>query len=226
MRRSQSQSSSGLARIGLIGAALLVVFWQCPAVLGQRRPSFSGEAQRADKDLNGNYQQLLQKLPASTREQLRKAQRAWLSFAALNKAAMSAAAQRHGALHSEFQRAEIDQVQTRTGELAAMLYPEDSGPDLAGRLRRADEELNVVYGRCIETLTPAEVSKLREAQRAWVAFRDASRPFGMNICLRITGHRTTQLNDFYIRGGTSAVQPATTPEKPDPTVPNPFERAK
>jgi uncharacterized protein YecT (DUF1311 family) len=224
MRRSQS--NSGLARFGLIGAALLCVFWPFPSVLGQRTRSFSAEAQEADKYLNRNYQQLLQKLSPPMREQLRKAQRAWLSFAELNKAAMSAAAQRQAALHSEFQRAEIKQVQTRTGELSAMIYQEDSGPDLAGRLRRADEELNVVYRRCIETLTPAEVSKLREAQRAWVAFRDASQPFGMDICLRITGHRTTQLNDFYIRGGTSAVQATKAQEKPDPTVPNPFERAK
>jgi uncharacterized protein YecT (DUF1311 family) len=224
MRRSQS--SSALARLGLIGAALLCVFWPFPAVLGQRTPSFPAEAQQADKYLNGNYQRLLQQLPPPMREQLRKAQRAWLLFAELNKAAMSAAAQKHGAPHSEFQRAEIDQVQTRTGELSAMLNPENSGPDLAGQLRRADEELNVVYRRCIGTLTPAEVSKLREAQRAWVAFRDASRPFGMDTCLRITGHRTTQLNDFYIRGGTSAVQTTKAQEKPDPTIPNPFERAK
>jgi uncharacterized protein YecT (DUF1311 family) len=223
MQRSQSRR---FARLSLIGAALLCAFWQFPAVLGQRTPSFSAEAQQADKDLNGSYQQLLHKLPPNAREQLRKAQRAWLSFAELNKAAMSAAAQKHGALHSEFQRAEIDQVQTRTGELSAMLYHEDSGPDLAGRLRRVDEELNVVYRRCIGTLTPAEVSKLREAQRAWVAFRDASQPFGMEACLQITGHRTTQLNDFYIRGGTSAVQANAAQEKPDPTVPDPFERAK
>ena len=222
----RSQSSAGLARLGLVGAALLCAFWQFPAVLGQRTPSFSTEAQQADTQLNAQYQQLMQKLPPSAREQLRKAQRAWLLFAELNKAAMSAAAQKHGPLHSEFQRAEIDQVQTRTNELSDMLYHEDSGPDLAGRLRRVDEELNVVYRRCIETLTPAEVSKLREAQRAWVAFRDASRPFGMEACLRITGHRTTELNDFYIRGGTSAIQATTTQEKPDPTVPDPFERAK
>jgi uncharacterized protein YecT (DUF1311 family) len=222
----RSQRSAGLARLGLIGAALLCVFWPSPAVFGQRMSSFSAEAQQADKYLNGSYQQLLQKLSPPMREQLRKAQRAWLLFAELNKAAMSAAAQRHGALHSAFQRAEIDQVQTRTGELSAMLYQEDSGPDLAGRLRRADEELNVVYRRCISTLTPAEVAKLREAQRAWVAFRDASRPFGMDICLRIAGHRATQLNDFYIRAGTPAVQATTAQQKPDPTIPDPFERAK
>jgi uncharacterized protein YecT (DUF1311 family) len=222
----RSQSSAGLARLGLIGVTLLCVFWQFPAALGQRMPSFSAEAQQADKELNADYQQLLQKLPPSAREQLRKAQRAWLLFAELNRAAMSAAAQRHGALHSAFQRAEIDQVQTRSGELSAMLYQGDSEPDLAARLGRTDEELNVVYRRCIETLTPAEVSKLREAQRAWVVFRDASRPFGMEICLRITGHRATQLNDFYIRGGTSAVQATTAQKKPDPTIPDPFERAK
>jgi uncharacterized protein YecT (DUF1311 family) len=220
------QSSSGLARLGLIGAALLCAFGQFPAALGQRTPSFYAEAQQADKDLNVNYQQVLQKLSPSMREQLRKAQRAWLMFAELNKTAMAAAAQRHGALPSEFQRVEIEQVQTRTGELSAMLYQEDSGSDAAGQLRRADEELNVVYRRCVGTLTPAEVSKLREAQRAWVVFRDASRPFGLEICLRITGHRTTQLNDFYIRAGTPAVQPTTAQGKPDPTIPDPFERAK
>src|ERR1700719_784117 len=112
------RSSSGLARLGLIGAALWCAFGQFPAVLGQRTRSFSAEAQEADKYLNRNYQQVLQKLSPSMREQLRKAQRAWLSFAELNKAAMSAAAQTQAALHSEFQRAEIKQVQMRTGELS------------------------------------------------------------------------------------------------------------
>jgi uncharacterized protein YecT (DUF1311 family) len=220
------RSSSGLGRLGLIGAALLCAFGQFPAALGQRTLSFYAEAQQADKDLNANYQRVLQKLSPSMREQLRKAQRAWLLFAELNKTAMAAAAQRHRALPSEFQRVEIDQVQTRTGELSAMLYQENSGSDAAGQLRRADEELNVVYRRCVGTLTPAEVSKLREAQRAWVVFRDASRPFGMEVCLRITAHRTTQLNDFYIRAETPALQPTKVQGKTDPTIPDPFERAK
>ena len=79
---------------------------------------------------------------------------------------------------------------------------------------------------CTAEDVEAAIERAREAQRAWVAFRDASRPFGMEACLRITGHRTTQLNDFYIRGGTSAVQATKAQEKPDPTIPNPFERAK
>ena len=222
----RSQRSARLARLGLIGAALLCAFWQYPVVLGQRTPSLSVEAQQADKALNQNYQQLIQKLPPPAREQLRKAQRAWLLFTELDKVAMLAAAHRNAALGSEFQRAEIEQVQTRTGEVSAMLYPGNSDPDLPARLRGADEELNVVYRRCVGTLAPAEVSKLREAQRAWVAFLDASRPFGVDLCLRITGHRTTQLNDFYIRAGTSAVHATTAQEKRDPTIPDPFERAK
>src|SRR5467141_44639 len=124
----RSQGNAGLARLGLVEAALLCAFWPFPVVLGQRTPSLSVEAQQADKALNQNYQQLMQKLPPSAREQLRKAQRSWLLFTELDKVAMLAAAQRNAALGSEFQRAEIEQVQTRTGEVSAMLYPGNSDP--------------------------------------------------------------------------------------------------
>ena len=84
----RSQRSARLARLGLIGAALLCAFWQFPVVRGQRTPSLSVEAQQADKALNQNYQQLIQKLPPPAREQLRKAQRAWLLLTELDKVAM------------------------------------------------------------------------------------------------------------------------------------------
>jgi len=40
-----------------------------------------------------------------------------------------------------------------------------------------DKELNAVYKQVIETLDPRSAELLKEAQRAWIAYRDAERAF-------------------------------------------------
>jgi uncharacterized protein YecT (DUF1311 family) len=40
--------------------------------------------------------------------------------------------------------------------------------------RVADGELNAFYGRLRKVLTPADLSKLRTAQRLWIQYRDAN----------------------------------------------------
>jgi uncharacterized protein YecT (DUF1311 family) len=214
------------------GGAFLCLAWQREALIAQTRTSSSVEAQSADKQLNESYQQLLHRLPAGAQAQVRKAQRAWLTFSELNNIAIRATAGRLGLPGAETERAEIEQMRTRTGELGSVSDRGDT-PDLAERLQRADEQLNIVYKRCISTLPPPEVSKLREAQRAWVVFREASRPFGLDASLHITSHRTDQLHDFYIRSETSPAQAhpqqivaPTVADKADPTTPDPFERAR
>ncbi len=39
---------------------------------------------------------------------------------------------------------------------------------------KADAELNTVYGKLIDTLTEEQEEALRQAQRAWIEYRDAS----------------------------------------------------
>ena len=75
-------------------------------------------------------------------------------------------------------------------------------------LRAADAELNTTYQKTLESLPDAATKeKLREAQRAWVAFRDAE--ISLNSALPgasgntlkmlqtdLTGARTKQLKDI------------------------------
>lgn len=39
---------------------------------------------------------------------------------------------------------------------------------------KADAELNTVYSKLMDTLTPEQEEALRQAQRAWLEYRDAS----------------------------------------------------
>ena len=45
---------------------------------------------------------------------------------------------------------------------------------LADQWRAADEDLNEVYRRLMAELSPADSETLRQAQRAWITFRDAA----------------------------------------------------
>jgi uncharacterized protein YecT (DUF1311 family) len=42
----------------------------------------------------------------------------------------------------------------------------------AEKFKQADNELNAAYGRLLAKISPAGQSALREAQRAWLRFRD------------------------------------------------------
>jgi uncharacterized protein YecT (DUF1311 family) len=195
--------------------------------------TFASEAAQTDQELNQTYQQVMQMLPVPAREQLRKSERAWLTFTQLNNAAFQATASRLGLSPAEVERIEVDHVRLRVRELREMLGGGDSGAAALARSQSEDGRLNIVYQRCISALTAAEVMKLRQAQRAWISFRDASRPLGADVCWRITSDRIDQLNNFYIGSGGSSVQaspPKTAAPRseggPDPSIPDPFERAQ
>ena len=194
---------------------------------------FASDVAQVDTELNQTYQQVMQMLPAPRREQLRKSERAWLTFTQLNKVAFQATASRLGLSQTEVQRTEVDQLRLRVRELREMLSGGDSGPGTVARFRSEDGQLNIVYQRCVVTLPAVEVMKLRDAQRAWLSFRDASQSLGADICWRITSDRIDQLNNLYIGPSESSVKasPAKTtasePEdKRDSRIPDPFERAR
>jgi uncharacterized protein YecT (DUF1311 family) len=45
------------------------------------------------------------------------------------------------------------------------------------RYQKADQELNAIYAKLTKQLEPARQEKLRQSQRAWLAFRDANADF-------------------------------------------------
>jgi len=207
-------------------------------VLGQSEPSTSTEAQEADEELNRNYQQAMRSLPPKSQEELRKAQRAWLVFVEENSAAIRAAARKQGLPLNRCEKLELEEVRDRARDLSTLPYSRTRADettdetDYRALIAPKDAELNAVYQRCLHSLGPEEAEKLREAQRAWIAFYDASRYRGVQILYAVTAGRVQQLNDFYI--GTGDLNGSTDEEKAlpeeeqqaDSTTPDPFERAR
>jgi uncharacterized protein YecT (DUF1311 family) len=195
----------------LVAVLTFVVSRESP---GQRRAT----AQEADQSLNRNYQQLINGLSPPARENVRKAQRAWLIFAEKNVAAMRAAAGPLGISSTRCQDFEIEQVLDRSADF--FIRGADP-PDVKERFVHVDADLNSVYQRCLATLPDTAKAALREAQRAWIVFRDASRALSLGIAVILTTERADQLHQFYIQ---ATVSPS--PEKTEPPPPDPFERAK
>jgi uncharacterized protein YecT (DUF1311 family) len=196
----------------------------------------------ADQNLNKTYQDVMRKLPPKSRTQLRDAQRAWLTFMVQDCAAAGAAAPKLGKKDDDLAEFKVGEFERRTDELVALVDRESSTierwddkakqehelskSELEVFLRTLDPELNVVYERCLHLLPEQAAAPFRDAQRAWVAFKDATKPFGTYAVVQTTAFRIRQLSDFYV--GYDETLNARNPEeqKLDPTVPDPFERAR
>jgi uncharacterized protein YecT (DUF1311 family) len=200
-----------LARI-----ALLLVF----AIASARAQTTPREA---DQYLNTGYKAAMQQLPPATREKLRNAQRAWLAFVEKNSAAMRVAARALGISSTRCQELEVKEVENRTVDFD---YSKESNApeEIKGHYQRVDADLNAVYARCLATLSSEAQAALREAQRAWVTYRDANRAFGAEFLAGLTVRRADQLSDFYIESTTAPLN--TSRPKAEASPPNPFERAR
>lgn len=64
-------------------------------------------------------------------------------------------------------------MKRRAWVAAAFLVSLAAEPAVAANLRKADGALNAVYGQLIDQLSGRAEQRLRNAQRAWLAFRDA-----------------------------------------------------
>jgi uncharacterized protein YecT (DUF1311 family) len=180
--------------------------------------------QEADRQLNASYQQAMRTLSPADRDRLRKAERAWAKFADKNLIAMRTAAQALGIPPKL-----CEQMQAREMLLRSVDF-NYSNTSLAGQTAdvdffRIDNDLNKVYQRCAAVLPDKAKTTLREAQRAWIEYRDANRPFGTEFIAGLTSRRADQLTEFYISGMTSLSMPPVAP-KARPSPPDPFERAR
>lgn len=195
------------------------------AASGRMAVAQSGITPReADQELNASYQEAIRALTPAVRENLRKAQRAWLVFVEKNAAAMRIAAQPLGIPSAKCQEIEVREVVNRSVDFAFSKAP-DAGESVKAHFQRVDADLNAVYGRCFAVLSPAGQAVLRDAQRAWVGYRDANGPFGWEFLAGLTVRRADQLTEFYI-GSTTMPSIAKAPSKPEPSPPDPFARAR
>jgi uncharacterized protein YecT (DUF1311 family) len=174
----------------------------------------------ADQELNASYQEAIRTLTPGAREKLRKAQRAWLVFIEKNSAAMRMAAQPLRIPSSRCQEVEVKEVANRSMDFGSS-NESNAGAQLKAHFQRVDADLNAVYERCLTLLPPAGKAALRDAQRAWIEYRDANAPFGVEFIAGLTVRRADQLTEFYVESTTAKGPPKTEPPPPDP-----FERAR
>jgi uncharacterized protein YecT (DUF1311 family) len=193
------------------------------------------ELKQTDSELNVLYQQLMNSLSAGSRERLRMDERAWILFGGKNEVALRATSDKRGLSPSELAQLRIAETRARCDQLRRMLSADASDKAGVREVQSADTELNNVYKQAIALLSPAEETGLREAQRAWLDFYNASRSAGSDVALMIISHRTEQLRAFYLKESTPLnasslnaenLEPSDTEEKVDPTIPDPFARAR
>jgi uncharacterized protein YecT (DUF1311 family) len=115
----------------------------------------------SDEQLNKTYQEVLAKLTPAGRQQLRKAERAWLAFLELDRAAMRAAAARLHLTSEHEQSFEREVIDARISQLEELSDSTASEPEPAAVFRRNDAQLNVIYQRCLTSMTPPEIDALR-----------------------------------------------------------------
>jgi uncharacterized protein YecT (DUF1311 family) len=199
---------------------------------------------RADADLNAVYKDVMAELPVGRREQLRLAERAWIVFSDKNNAALRLAAQKLGLSLGRVRIVRLAEIQARSAQLRQMRAgpPTLSNEQLLAKAQASDAALNQVYASARQTLDAQDKELLRDAQRAWIAFRDehakaqSSRAAAFAALVALTEQRVAQLREFYlserrgleIAGPSRSESPATDRREPqiDPTTPDPFKSAR
>ncbi len=188
----------------------------------------------ADASLNATYQRVMAALPPPARDPLRRAQRAWIAFLEKDVKVIS----NFTNLEDRW-RFKLGETIARREELEAMLQPQaqEGGPRLQSQLHDADRELNECYRKFL-TVRKEDAGAAREAQRAWIVYRDenarACRGSETEATLLLTTQRIAQLRKF----STDPVESAPDEEKMEPQIsqrtetlppgrkiPNPFDRA-
>jgi uncharacterized protein YecT (DUF1311 family) len=195
------------------------------------------DEQQADAALNATYQQVMASLPPARQQLLRKAERAWLAFCDKSDAAFASAAAHLNFSAEQLRQAAIAAKVDRCNELIHL-----SGglrnfvPNVTRvQLNANDAQLNANYQQCLARLDSGDQALLRDAQRAWIVFRDADALANsqgdiqggpLSAPLLVTSRRNTQLITFYFHRPSVAQAPARPQETPDPSIPDPFERAR
>jgi uncharacterized protein YecT (DUF1311 family) len=232
------------ARIGGRKIAMtlaLAIPFACPRLTeGADEATLRREIQSADLELNADYQAVLRTLSKGGTERLRIAERAWLTFIVKNEEAVAEAAPARRFASALVLQSRLIEIRQRCEELRAMLGQQPASlaaVSLSGA--QADADLNKVYQECVRTRSPGIERHLREAQRAWVDFRDkhvaansggTTAPPAFSL---LTIHRAISLRTIYLNAPTGPDLSRPTDvagdkkhDAGDPSIPDPFATAR
>ncbi|MGC3990842.1 MAG: lysozyme inhibitor LprI family protein [Chthoniobacteraceae bacterium] len=128
----------------------------------------------ADAQLNSAYHEALNNLPPRQQELLRKAERAWIPFSDKLEAALNAMKDDQRLSDDVVQAAVLREVRNRAKHLQTF-FGHDPRPEypMPTEWKRQDDFLGKGYSACMHRLSPDQQHLLRDAERAWIVYRDA-----------------------------------------------------
>lgn len=195
-----------------------------------------GAAERDDAEINAAYQGCLRHFTGEYKKQLRVAQRAWIAFSNEQEAADELTGKNRGLAQDVMDEEALKEVRARTNQLRAFfILPHQDLDACRKALEEADADLTDAYRQSLASLSPEEQNKLREAERAWIEYRDQnSRAHAGDPSQRapvwastiVTRRRADQLRSFYGNLSASAEQSATPNLSATPTPLDPTTRGK
>jgi uncharacterized protein YecT (DUF1311 family) len=203
---------------------LVLALVACAQAASQDDEDRGPTEQEARHEMEVSYRDLMRRLQPADRDKLQKGQQAWLKFVDKNSKAMAVAAPTLGISADDLREFEINELTQRTFPFPRSRFSSD-GDYRKADFDGADKDLNAVYKRCIAAVTETAQAALRDAQRAWIEYRDAHRDAGVDFTTRLTLRRAEQLNQFYIRASIPATR-VSKADKPPVDAADPFERAK
>lgn len=209
----------------------------------QSEAGLEREIRVVDQGLNADYQRLLGILSKAQGQQLRVAERAWLTFITRNEEAVTEIARNRPDGRALILAARLTDIRQRWEELRVMLgdFPV-SLATVSFSAGQADGELNRTYQQCLQSLPAGNERRLREAQRAWIDFRDQQArvtPGRSSVpsSLLLTVHRIASLKTIYLGASTEPAlskrseiaeeRPRSAPAStPNASIPDPFATAR
>jgi uncharacterized protein YecT (DUF1311 family) len=172
----------------------------CVGVKGSDNPQCEQKLyQQSDQALNNVYKKIVSN--AKLKPALTSGQRAWISYRDAHCSAVDNLQKKSRAIClMEITERRVQTLQ-KTYQTQDPTAINESAPDF----KTIDVQLNEHYKQIIGKLVPAQAQNLREAQRAWLAFRDsdcaAQQKVGIQnqACLGIhTQHRLNELEALYL----------------------------
>ena len=202
-------------------------FWMLATAVAQQNNS-ADPLQQADRDLSAIYAQSLARLTPENQKALREAERAWITFTEKNWSAWSALRATRGFTNEVQKGFGVAEIRRRSKHLEVFFltfrFPYEDSKKVRDDL---DAELTAVYASCMANSSPEARLALRDAQRAWITYRDldadacvlAARQAnrgtmrGYSAKAHLIRERTIQLQESYLEGKTDSAFKAV-PDKP------------
>ena len=159
----------GHAEGGAFFTALFLSAWIATA---QQTANYTDPFKKADADLTCAYKQTLTRFAPQNQEILRRAERAWITFSDKYKAVLNALRRQNLLTDDAVNTATLAEVDARTNHLTVFFLNPQVPTAQKNIYQNTDQRLGNIYTECMRRLSSGDQHLLKEAERAWITYRD------------------------------------------------------